>query len=87
MLFLLLTHCLLLLVCGSSVFDPCFAMQYFCSSFAIIWIGKRELAALLCLSYWCFVTVVVLWLFHTVPRVGLTSVIVIFQIIFSYFFI
>ena len=37
------------IVCGSSVFGPCFVVQYFVSvlSFAIILMGKRELIALL----------------------------------------
>ena len=38
--------------------------------------GKRELAALLCLSSWCLVIVV--WLFLTMPRVCLQFVIVVF---------
>ena len=45
-------------------------------SFAIILMGKRELVALLNLSFWCLVIVV--WLFHTVPRVCLQFVIVVF---------
>ena len=39
---------------------------------------KRELVALLLLSYGCLVTVYVMWLFLTVTWVGLQSVIVIF---------
>ena len=46
------------------------------SSFAIISMGKRELVALLCLSSWCLVIVV--WLFLTMPRVWLQFVIVVF---------
>ena len=38
--------------------------------------GKRELLALFCLSSWCFVIVV--WLFLTVQQVGLQFVIVVF---------
>ena len=38
--------------------------------------GKRELVALLCLSSWCLVIVV--WLFLTMPRVCLQFVIVVF---------
>ena len=38
--------------------------------------GKRELVALLCLSSWCLVFVV--WLFLAVPRVCLQFVTVIF---------
>ena len=45
-------------------------------SFAIIFMGKRELIALLNLSSWCLVIVV--WLFRTVPRVCLQFVIVLF---------
>ena len=41
--------------------------------------GKRELVALLLLSSRRFLTVVVLWLFHTVPWVGLQCVIVVFS--------
>ena len=46
------------------------------SSFANILMEKRELVALLCLSSWCLVTVV--WLFLTMPRVCLQFVILIF---------
>ena len=38
--------------------------------------GKRELVALLCLSSWCLVIAV--WLFLTMPRVCLQFVIVVF---------
>ena len=38
--------------------------------------GKRELVALLCLSSWCFVIVV--WLFLTMPQVCLQFVMVVF---------
>ena len=38
--------------------------------------GNRELVALLCLSSWCYVIVV--WLFLTMPRVCLQFVIVVF---------
>ena len=41
------------------------------SSFVIILKRKRELVALLLLSYGCLVIVNVLWLFLTVPWVGL----------------
>ena len=47
------------------------------SSFAIILIDKRELVALLCLSSWCLVIVV--WLFLAMPRVCLQYVIVVFS--------
>ena len=48
------------------------------SSFAIILKRKRKLVALLLLSYRCIVTTNVMWLFHTVPWVGLHYVIVVF---------
>ena len=43
------------------------------SSFAIILTMKKELIALLVLSFGCLVTVIVLWLSFTVPWVGLYS--------------
>ena len=46
------------------------------SSFAIILTRKRELAVMLLLS--CLVNVSVLWLFLTVPWVGLQCVLVVF---------
>ena len=49
------------------------------SSFAIILKRKRKLVALLLLSNRCIVTVNVLWLFPTVPRVGLQCVILVFS--------
>ena len=48
------------------------------SSFAIILKRKRELVALLLLSYKCIVTVYVVWLFLTMLWVGLQCVIVVF---------
>ena len=51
----------------------------FFSSLAIILMGKREQVALLCLSYWCLVIVVILWLFLTVLWDGLPCVIVVFS--------
>ena len=39
--------------------------------------GKRELVALLCLSSWCLM--IVLWLFLTMPEVCLQFVIVVFS--------
>ena len=54
----------------------CCALLCVHSSFAIILIVKRELVALLCLSSWCLVTVV--WLFLTIPRVCLQFIIVVF---------
>ena len=47
-------------------------------SLAIILKRKRKLAAMLLLSYRCFVSINVLWLFLTVPWVGLQCVIVVF---------
>ena len=41
------------------------------SSFVIIFTRKRELVALLLLSFGCLVTVNVLWVFLKVPWVGL----------------
>ena len=46
--------------------------------FAIILKRKRKLVALLLLHYRCIVTINVLWLFLTVPWVGLHNVIVVF---------
>ena len=60
----------------------CNCSMFFCtllyvhSSFAIIFMGKRELVALLSLSSWCLVMVV--WLFLTVQWVCLQFVIVVF---------
>ena len=45
------------------------------SNFAITLMGKRALVALLCLSFWCLVIVV--WLFLTIPRVCLQYVVVV----------
>ena len=56
----------------------CYALPCVHSSFAIILKRKRKLDALLLLSYRCVVTVNVLWLFLTVPWVGLQRVIVVF---------
>ena len=61
-------------------------MHYFVlSSFAII-LTKRELVALLSLSFGCLVTENVMWLFLTVPWVGLQCVIAVFMIILTYVF-
>ena len=49
----------------------------FNTCFAIILMEKIELAALLCLSSWCFVMVVLLFL--EVPRLCLQFVIVVFS--------
>ena len=56
----------------------CYALLCVHSSFANILKRKRKLVALLLLSYRCIVTINVLWLFLTVPRVGLQCVIVVF---------
>ena len=61
--------------CNCSMF--CCALLFLRSSFAIISMGKRELVALLCLSSWCLVIVV--WLFLTMPWVCLQFVIVVFS--------
>ena len=55
-----------------------YALHYVHSSFAIILMRKRELVALLLLSFGCLVTVNLLRLFLTVPWVGLQCVIVVF---------
>ena len=52
----------------------CYALLYVHSSFAII----LKMVALLLLSYRCLVTVNVMWLFLTLPWVGLQYVIVVF---------
>ena len=74
---LLLTFCLLLLPLWKSYCSIfCCALLYVQSSFAIIFMGKCELIALLSLSSWCLVMVV--WLFLAVPWVCLRFVIVVF---------
>ena len=54
----------------------CCTLLYVYSSFAIIFVGKRELVALLGLSYWCLVMVV--WLFLAVSWVFLQFMILVF---------
>ena len=61
-------------VCNYSMF--CCTLLYVHSSFEIILMGKKELAALLSLSSWCLVVVV--WLFLAVPWICLRFVIVVF---------
>ena len=56
----------------------CYALLSVHSSFAIILKKKRKLVALLFLSYRCIITINVLWLFLTMPWVGLQYVIVVF---------
>ena len=55
-----------------------YAILYVLSRFSIILVRKRELVALLLLSFGCLVTVNVLWLFLTVPCVSLQFVIVVY---------
>ena len=57
---------------------PMFCCALLCvhSSFAIIWMGKGGLVALLCLSSWCLV--IAAWLFLTMPPVCLQFVIAVF---------
>ena len=54
----------------------CCALLCVHSSFATISMGKRELVALLCLSSWC--PMIVVWLFLTIPWVCLQFVIALF---------
>ena len=61
-------------VCNCSMF--CCTLLYVPPSFAIIFMWKRELVALLGLSSWCLVIVV--WLFLAVPWVCLQFMIVVF---------
>ena len=56
----------------------CYALHCVHSSFAIILKRKRKVVALLLLTYRCIVTVKVMWLFLTVPWVGLQCVILVF---------
>ena len=56
-----------------------YALLCVLSSFTIILKRKRELVALLLLSYGCLVTVNALWLFFKVSWVGLQCVIVVFH--------
>ena len=62
-------------VCNCSMF--CCTLLYVHSSIAIIFMGKRELVALLNLSSWC--RVMVERLFLAVPRGCLRFVIVVFS--------
>ena len=55
-----------------------YALLYVLSSFEIILTRKRELFALLLLSFGCLVTVNALYLFPTMLWVGLQFVIVVF---------
>ena len=85
---LLLIYCLMYF----PLFVGVLCLSFFCytllcvhSSFAIILKRKRKLVALLLLCYRCIFTIHVLWLFFTVPWVGLQYVIVVFLIILTYF--
>ena len=62
-------------VCNCSIL--CCTLLYVHSSIAIIVTGKRELVALLNLSFWCHVMVE--WLFLAVPWVCLRFVIMVFH--------
>ena len=53
-----------------------YTLLYVLSSFAIIFMGKRELVALLSLSSWC--VVIIVWLLLAVPWLCLQLVIVVF---------
>ena len=69
-------------VCNCSMF--CCKLLYVHSSIAIILMGKRELVALLILSFWCLVMVERLFL--AVPRGCLRFVIVVFPDLTHYFY-
>ena len=56
----------------------CYALLCVHSSFAIILKRERKLVALLLFSYRCIVAINVLWLFLTVPWVGLQYVFLVF---------
>ena len=56
----------------------CHALICARSSFAIIFKRKKKLVTLLLLVYRCIVTISVVWLFLTVPWVGLQCVIGVF---------
>ena len=78
---LLLIYCLIyfpLFVWVSCLSLFCFVLLCVHSSFAIILKRNRKLIALLLLPYRCLVTVNVLWLFFTVPWVGLQCIVLVF---------
>ena len=56
----------------------CYVLLCVHSIFAIILKRKRKLVALLLLSYICIVTINTMWLFLTLPWVGLQCVSVVF---------
>ena len=75
---LLLIHCLLLALFGGCDWTLfCYAVLSILTIFAIIWMSYREMVALRWL-FWCIVTIIVLWLFLTVPWVDLQCVLVVF---------
>ena len=69
--------------CNCSMF--CCALLCVHSSFAIISMGKGKLVALPCLSCWCLVFVV--WLFLAMPQVYLQFAIVVFLDLITYYFL
>ena len=79
---LLVIYCLMyfpIFVGGLCLYLFCYALLCVHSSFAITLKRKRKLVAIILLFYRCFVTINVLWLFLTVPWVGLQCVIVVFS--------
>ena len=56
----------------------CYALLCIRSCYAVILKRKSKLVALLLMSYICFDTINVLWLFLTVPWVGLQHLIVVY---------
>ena len=67
------------------VISLCFVVRYFVSILVLHSFrkGKREAVALFCLSYWCLM--IVMWLFLMVPWVCLQYVIVVFLYHTHYF--
>ena len=61
---------------------PCVGLQYVIGVFPdhthLLFDGKKELVALLYLSFWCHAAVIVLWFFLMVTWVALQFVIVVF---------
>ena len=68
------------------IFDLVSVLSGVLSSIAIILTRKRELVALLLLSFGCHASLSVLWLFLTLPWVGLQCGIMEFLIILTYLF-
>ena len=68
----------------------CYVLLCVYSSFAIILKRKRKLVAEPLLSYRCIVTIHILWLFLTLPWLGLHCVIVVFpdhtHLLFGWYF-